>query len=413
MKEKDESNSLISKFSGVEIKKHILKKRIIRHLYYDGFKSVPDITKDTHMSSPTITQLINELIDEQWIKDYGRGESSGGRKPNLYWLRPDSHYLLIIDCGNYQTHIAIYNTINQPIAETTIKLTLVNEQIALDSIIDNAFLLLENSQIDKNKVIGLGIAFPGLVNSEKGINYTHFNFSDKPISDILQKRFGFPVFIENDAKAMALGEYQFGLAKGHKNALSITIDWGIGLGMILDGKLFHGTSGFAGEIGHIQMKPDGDLCICGKLGCLETVASASALTRKAKGAISNGRMSLLTPLAEKNIELIDASAIINAAKHGDDFAIDLLSEVGKELGKGLSVAIQIINPEIIILGGQIAEAEQFIITPIQQMLNKLCMSQMRNDANIVVSELGQNSRMLGMYAFAMENLLDESKGYVL
>ena len=187
--------------------------------------------------------------------------------------------------------------------------------------------------------------------------------------------------------------------------MTINIDWGVGLGIIINGEVFNGASGFAGELGHIQVKPDGMLCHCGKVGCLDTITSAIALIRQAKDGINSGRATILKQIVHGNLDLLETSHIIEAVHAGDEFSIDLLSTVGTELGKGLATAVHLFNPEVIIVGGLLAEAGPFISNPIEQAINKYCLSDFKNPLSIHISKLGAKARLLGTQAYLFDNLI--------
>jgi N-acetylglucosamine repressor len=184
--------------------------------------------------------------------------------------------------------------------------------------------------------------------------------------------------------------------------LVLSMDWGIGMGVILDGKLRSGASGFAGEFGHIPLVDGGALCHCGKRGCLETVASGSAIVRIAKAGIQAGQHTLL----KQHVAYLEPEHVYEAAHHGDQFAINTLAEVGTNLGKGIAILTQLFNPELIILGGAVAQAKQFILPNIQQAINTYCMAQLRERTSLVVSELGKNAVILGSVATVMENIFE-------
>jgi predicted NBD/HSP70 family sugar kinase len=205
----------------------------------------------------------------------------------------------------------------------------------------------------------------------------------------------------------AYGEYVFGAAKGHKNAIVVNWSYGVGLGIIIDGKLYNGTNGFAGELSHIQLVEDGNLCICGKRGCLETVASAYVLEREAKKGIKENRISQLTEQFKNHPEEIKSEDVISAARSGDEFSIHLLHQVGLALGKGLSVTLQLLNPDIIVLGGPVSAANQFVLTSIQQSLNKFCLEQIYSNTRIVVSEIWEQSGLLGVTAMMYQKLFSD------
>jgi len=177
--------------------------------------------------------------------------------------------------------------------------------------------------------------------------------------------------------------------------------------MILNGKLYVGNSGFSGEFGHIQVDPEGELCYCGKIGCLETLASGTTMIRKAKKELEEGATSLLRTLAENDLENINSELILEAAQRGDQFAIGLLSNIGEHLGKGIAVLIHIFNPELIIVGGELTKADNYLIDPIQQNLNKYTISKIRRDAQIITSNLGNNAGLMGTVALVMNKVFSQ------
>lgn len=350
---------------------------------------------------------MNELTNKGLIEKQGRGESIGGRKPDLYGIKDDALYVLGIEMGKYKTKMSVFNGVNTNVTGIySFPIQIDNTLETIDKLYNNASELIKNSGINPLKLIAVGISMPGLVDSRKGANYTYLNFRDKTVKDILQAKFKLPVFIENDAKAVALAEYRFGQAKGKRDVLSIFWDWGIGLGLILDGKLYRGTHGFAGEFSHIPMVEDGILCQCGKQGCLETVASGFALSRLAIDGIRLGKTSIAHYLPEEDLDKIEARLVVDAATKGDQYAINILAEIGYNLGKGLAILIQLFNPEMVILGGRIAEAGEYITTPIQQSLNTYCMRQLKEPSSVVVSDLGQNVGIMGPVAVVMENIFE-------
>jgi len=393
----------------IDRKKHLQKIKIIKHLYVKGAKTNTDICTRFNISSPTSMGLLNELIAEGLVEKQGRGKSVGGRKPDLYGLKDNSLFVLSIDMERFKTRIAIFDNNNNNITGIyTYNFQITKDLSAVEQLYTYASDLIASSGINQDKLMGIGISMPGLVAAGAGSNYTYLRTQqgDESLQQILEKKFEKPVYIQNDVKSATLAEYRFGLAHNKKDVLVISMDWGIGLGIIMDGKLRSGTSGFAGEFGHIPLVEDGTLCSCGKRGCLETVASGIALARMAKDGIKSGQSSLLNKLSDQEIEQIEPSVIIDAANQGDQYAISILAETGINLGKGIAILIQLFNPELIILGGKIAEAEQYITIPIQQSINTYCMTQLRETTSIALSELGKNAGIMGSVATVMENIFE-------
>ena len=374
------------------------KIRILKSLFESGSASINHICTAVQLSAPTVLQLLSELIDSGHVEKKGIGDSSGGRRPDLFGLVAGTFYVLCIDIELFMVRIAILDNTFTPIDNpVTISYTLSKNREPFQNVLKQAQSILEKSKIPKEKLAGISIALPGLTNSNSGISYSYLTSNNdiQTLRDYCSSFFGFPVTIQNDVKAAALSELRCGKAIGRKNVLVLLMDWGVGLGIIMDGKVRKGASGFSGEIGHIPFEDNGTLCYCGKHGCLETIASGMALARMAKAGIEAGQNSILKELSNQELEKIEPRLVVEAANKGDLYAIKLLSNIGSNMGKSISTLIQIFNPELVILEGRIAGAGEYITIPMLQSINTYCMLQIREKAEIVSSELGENANLLG------------------
>jgi len=400
----DEENDM----NVVELKNNFQKRKIIKNLFLYGAMTNTDLGKFVKLSTPKIISLLNELKAEGLVEELGQGNSSGGRRPNLYGNKEDAFYIIGISINLYKTSVSIFNAKNQKVTDDHIlTLTISHGTSIIDPIVDFTENVIREKQIPREKILGIGIEMPGMVDSETGINKTYM-VSPEPVAEIFQKKFGIEVFIENDAKTRAFAELRFGLAHARKNVLAVHLDWGIGLGIIVNGKLYKGRDGFAGEFGHLPMVDNGLLCRCGKQGCLETIASGTAIARMAKEGMETGRSSFLVGLNDSDKENIEIRKVVQAATMGDQYSITILANVGHWLGKGLAYLIQIFNPELIILGGQMSEANQFILPPIQQSIQIFCIPELGNEIEIRVSELGSQAGIQGVAALVLEHILDKN-----
>lgn len=387
------------------LKKVSLKKMIIEAIYHQGSKSIPELSRSIQMSTPTITRAIDELVSEKLIIEEGIGASSGGRRPNLYGINPNSRYVLGIDINRYFVRMCLFNLLNKPAAEIKVLNDgLETTKDILKVIYEGAMDMIKSSGIDKAKILGVGIALPGLIDIRTGISYSYLHSDDKPAAALFEELFHLPVFVEHDTRTMALGEQAFGLAKGKQNVICLNIGSGISIGLILNGQLYRGNSGFAGEFGHMQVDPDGKLCDCGKIGCLETLASVTAMIRKAKKELEGGANSIILKIVDNNLNRISSDVILEAAQMGDQFAIGLLAQIGEHLGKGIAVLLHLFNPELIIIGGELSKADNYLTDPIQQNLNQYTIAKIRKDAQIINSELGENAGIMGTIPLVMDNM---------
>ncbi len=396
------------KLVGGELKKYRQKKMVLNLLYKNGELSGSKVSTGIGVSLPTALTTLNELVDLNLVEIRGVGMSSGGRKPVLFGLRKDSVFVIACELGRYKGKMTIYNGNNQHITPVINFDVHIDEPELADKIYDNALILIEKYQIDENKIYGLGVTMPGLIDEQQGINFTIKNKEYQNIKERLESKFDGLVYVNNDARMQAYGEFIFGTAKGYNNAIIVNWSWGIGLGVILNGKLYNGSTGFAGELSHIKVVEEGDLCICGKSGCLETVASANVLLKNAVSGINSGRVSQLTQKYKNKIDSLKFEDIIEAAKSGDEFSISLLTQIGLALGKGLSFVIQLLNPNVIVLGGPISRANQYVLTPIQQSLNKYCLEQIYSNTKILVSKNWEQSGLLGLTAMMFQKIFSDS-----
>jgi len=331
----------------------------------------------------------------------------GGRRPNLYGLRKDALYVLSINIGNYVTRMALFDSNNKKATSIReLPLELKNDISIINRIYEFALDMIKESGVEESRILGVGIDMPGLVEAEKGINHTILHF-DRPLRELFAEKFNKPIVIENDTQSKALAEFRFGKAIGQQNVLVLHIGWGIGLGMILNGKPYNGARGFSGEFAHIPMTDErGYLCSCGKRGCLETVTSGAALTRLATEAIERGEMTLIKEMAHNKTENITPDLILKAAQKDDQFAISIISKIGFDLGKGIASLVQILNPEMIILGGPLSNAGSYLTTSIEQALQQYTFAIIREGMELVISELGNNANLLGNVINVMESLLE-------
>lgn len=398
-----------SQSQGVELKKVAHKKQILRILYFRGPLSNSELSKVIKLSTPKINSLLIELIEDGLVEDLGRGDSSGGRRPNIYGLVEDGFYVAGITINTNRTIISVFNSNNKEVnGPHYFPIKMQADFNIFRQVNEKLEEVLHQINIDKKKLLVVGIELPGLINQKQGINKTYFPHI-KNLTKELGKIFQMPLYFSHDSKLRAFAEQHFGLAKNKKNVLMLQADWGLGLGIIINGKLYSGKSGYSGEFGHLPIADNGILCNCGKQGCLETIVSANAIARVAQEGIKNGASSLISDLVSNNLNKIDISIVIEAANKGDQFAISIFTDVGHWLGKGIVFLIQIFNPELIVLGGRVAEASQFISAPIQQAINTFCNRDISNDTEILFSELGQKAGTIGAAAYALEKMAAVNK----
>lgn len=405
-----ENAATIKKMTKIERKNYGHKLKLIKAVIENQGMTFASICRELKISSPKTLELINDLMETGIIEQNEKANSIGGRKPVLNKLRNSILNVLCIEIELFKVRFTVLDNNNNKTYEVKSYPFLLSKSqsslIELINIIDGYVI---DQGISWDMLIGIGISMPGLVHDKEGRNYTYMvNENDSTsIKVLLSEHFNKPVLIINDVKSTATAELNFGLAKQKKDVLVILMDWGIGLGIIMDGKLRNGSSGFSGEMGHMPFVEDGSLCYCGKKGCLETVASGIALARLAQKGILSGKESLLNGLSDQYIDKIEPQLVIDAANQGDQYAINILSSLGEKLGKGIAILIQLFNPELIILGGKIAEAKQYITIPIQQSINTYCMTPLRDGVTVKLSELAADAGAMGVSRMFLEQFFNE------
>lgn len=389
-------------------KKNYFKTLALREFYFSGKLSSTDLSERIGKSIPSVMKLIDELIDEGTIIDSGYAPSSGGRRPATYTVKPDAIYVLSVAMDQMVTRIALMDINNNPITPVEkVELPLTNNPEAIALLAQKMADVIKRSGIDKRKIIGAGIGMPGFIDFNKGINYSFLQAGEKTVTQYLTDQLDIPVYIDNDSSLIALAEFRFGAARQKKNAVVVNIGWGIGLGMILNGELFRGHNGFAGEFSHIPLFNNNKLCSCGKSGCLETEASLQIVIEKAAAGLQTGRRSALGEQYPSGHAEADWEAIVHAALKGDRFVIELLSVTGYDIGKAIAILIHLMNPESVILSGRGAAAGKVWHAPVQQALNEHSIPRLAANTTLAISTLGYHAELIGSVALVMENRVKE------
>lgn len=382
-----------------------IKRDILRHCIKKDCFSISDLSKELNISVPTITKLVGELKDDGFVKDEGKLGTSGGRRPSIYGLDPDAGYFLGIDVARHHFHIAVTNFKGELIHFIQdIEFVLQANQESFQSM--GRLIKDEVTRIGVPwiKVLGCGISLSGRVNPEKGYSLTYFVSDDIPLTEQFQKELHVPVTIENDSRAMTYGEYMSLGKEADKNMIFINLGWGLGMGMILDGELYYGKSGFSGEIGHFPLLSNDIICRCGKVGCLETGASGSALHRMIVEKLKQGRKSSLSKSFEKKGE-IELEEILQAIREEDVLAIEGIGEIGETLGRGIAGIINIFNPGLVVVGGRLIVGNDYLMLPIRTAVNKLSLSRVSSDTKIKLSTLDRKAAGIGNCLLSRSKLL--------
>jgi len=270
--------------------------------------------------------------------------------------------------------------------------------------LDSARAVIDEGGVEASQVAAVGIGAPGPIDMAAGVVVAPPNlhgWDRVPLKQLIESGMGITTYLENDANAAALGEHRFGAGRGVDHMIYVVVGTGVGGGLILDGRLYHGASGMAGEIGHIVVKPDGPVCACGRRGCLEALTSGPSIARQARERIAQGAQTLITELAEGDESRVTAKLVAQAADQGDETAESVLAEAMHYLGLGMASVVHMLNPQLIVFGGGVANLGERMFGPVRQVIAEFAFAEAAEVVRVAPAELGSNAGVLGAAAAAL------------
>jgi glucokinase len=313
-----------------------------------------------------------------------------------------------IDLGGTKTLTAVVDPQGEMLSSDESMTPAAEERETLiESILNSAHRALQQANIIISEISAIGIGAAGISNPEAGILFSSPNLPrlrNVLLRDIMQERLGKKTFLINDASAAALGEFHFGAARSARSFIYITLGTGIGGGIVIDGKIYTGAIGAAGEVGHMTIDDNGPICNCGNRGCWETLASGTALAREARKRIEKGVRTSILEYAGGDIERVTAQAIHSAAQQGDSLAKELIARTGYYVGVGLANLINIFNPELIVIGGGLSSIGDMLLKPAFKEAGERAFKEAFQAVRFASAGLGRNSTVLGAAAFARQEM---------
>ena len=389
---------------GLSHKNNLIKRNIIAYMATNGEVTLAELTKELKISIPTMTKLVQELEDEDIVSDLGKVETAGGRRPNVYGLTCSTLYFAGVHVGRDSMTCVITDIHNNLVCESVYDdFELTDREQCLETICLNTNKFLDECGCDRSKILGVGVCIVGRVNTSEGRSFHYFTSFEESLREIIERRVGLRVLVENDTRARCYAEYHFSRSKTESNVIYLHLGLGVAIGIVSDGKLYYGKNGFAGEFGHIPFFDNEKICFCGKKGCLETEVSGIAIEEKMNELVRNGANTILRKRYEAK-EQIHINDIVNAACNDDNLSIELIEEAGEKVGKAVAFLINIFNSESVIVGGNLAAAGDYIMLPLKSATNKYSLSLVYKDTKFRVSKLGANANAWGV-AMLMRNLV--------
>jgi predicted NBD/HSP70 family sugar kinase len=399
------STSLTSDLTGVPYKIRTRKRSIISEMSVKEEITINEIADHLNISVPTATELMFDLVKEGLVIDTGKKSEGVGRKAAIFSLASDCCYFLGVEIKKYKINIGLMAFDKSMVASSLdIPFPFLDTRESLEAIIKYIKEFLQTQDIPKEKILGLGVSISGRINVKTGQILTIYHFADAPIKGILEESLGLPVYMDNDSRTLAYGEYHFGQAGVERNSLILNLDYGVALGIFVNGKPVYGASGYAGELGHIPIFNNEKICFCGKKGCLETEASGTALITYINQKMREGSNSSLQPIFDEK-GYLEIEDIVEAVKKGDNLAIEGITSIGDKLGRGLAVAINLFNPELIILAGTLSAVGELLLLPVKTSIFQHSLSLVNVDTRVALSKINEGAGLPGCCLLVRDKIL--------
>ncbi len=379
------------------------KRLIFKTIYDQGEVSRVDIARQTSLTRTTVSSNVSELIDEGLVQEVGFGTSVGGKPPTLLSLVDDARHVIGLDLSSSQLRGALVNLRGVVRHQVSVPLAGRQGSAALE-LVDQ---LIESLVAKTNQpLLGIGIGAPGIIDAAQGTvrQAVNLDWYDVPLRERLAKRYRLPVYVANDSHVAAIAEYTFGQHKQAPNLAVVKVGRGIGMGIVLNGQLFYGDGGGAGEIGHIVVVDNGTLCRCGNFGCLETIASSRAIVDQARMSARYEARSSLNQ-TEVSLDDLELEHVIAAWRAGDPTIAPIVSNAGRSLGIALAYIVGALNIRHIIITGTVAAFDQALLEPLRAQLDRRALRTLVEQTQIERSTLGQDIVILGAAALLLAHEL--------
>jgi glucokinase-like ROK family protein len=389
-------------------------KRLILDLirFSAGGITRAEIARQMGLTRAAVTAIVNDILQEQLVRETDHSSIRGGRRPILLEINPECGHVAGIDMG--ATHLGILFTdfAGRVIYDVEIPFMIdQGPELCMPQVLDHFRQVLGTIDLSLKDILAVGIGVPGPVVAEVGaVSAPPImpGWDKYPIRAHFQEVWNCPVSINNDAELGALGEWAYGAGRGESNLAYIKVGSGVGAGLLLDGRIYRGATGCAGEIGHVTILDGGPLCSCGNTGCLEALAGGRAIARKAREAIHADKRTILTKV--QDVESITAKDVAQAARLGDFLSQQILADAGRYLGIAIASLVNLINPSIVVVGGGVAHMGDLLLEPIRQTLRERSLRSAAEAVRVTTALLGRRSTSMGAVLQALnlatQNLVD-------
>ena len=364
----------------------------------------------TGLNRGTVSNIVNALIDEGLVSETDQEASKVGRPGISLGLRPDGGAVIGIEIDVDYIIIILTNFVAEILWETRVEIAPTQSQTSIiahaERLVEQALAIAEQQGL---RPLGIGIGLPGLINLGRGelIIAPNLNWRNVPLRLMWNQRFRLPIYIENEANLAALGEYYFGIARGFDNFVYLSSGIGLGGGVMIDGNLFRGGHGYAGEIGHIQRDPHGEKCSCGRIGCWETQVGPRAVLRRVKNELQVHSDQVLLDACQGDFNNLTFEMVVKFALQGNDICHQAIEHVATYLGEGIADLVNVFNPELIVIGGAFSLGKDILQPIIEKIIFSNALQPSVDSLRIAFSERGANACAFGAVAIVLDDILRE------
>lgn len=390
-----------AQIGNVDLVKQLNGAAVYRLIDQQGPISRIQIAEQSQLAPASVTKITRQLIERGLIKEVDQQASTGGRRAISIITETRSFQAIGVRLGRYDATLTLFDLSARALEERHYPLPERRQEALETALLAAIEDFLTHCQRKIRELIAISVILPGLVDPESGVvrYMPHIEVDNWPLVETLEKRFGFACFVGHDIRSLALAEHYFGATRDCEDSILVRVHRGTGAGILSGGQIFIGRNGNVGEIGHIQVDPLGERCHCGNFGCLETIAANAAIEQRVRQLLSQGYQSRLTP---DNCRIQD---ICRAANRGDPLACEVLELVGRHLGKAIAIAINLFNPQKVVIAGEVMEAEKILLPAIERCVNTQALEAFRRHLPVVRSHLDDRSA-IGAFALVKRAMLN-------
>ncbi len=390
-----------TQIGNVDLVKQLNSAAVYRLIDQAGPISRIQIAELSHLAPASVTKITRQLLERGLIKEVDQQASTGGRRAISIITETRLFQAIGVRLGRHDATLTLFDLSARTLAEEHFSLPERTQETLQEALLKSLATFISNNQRKIRELIAISVILPGLVEPETGVvrYMPHIPVNEWPLVSVLEKKFNITCFVGHDIRSLALAEHYFGATRDCDDAILVRVHRGTGAGIISNGQIFIGRNGNVGEIGHIQVDPLGERCHCGNFGCLETIAANAAIESRVRQRLAQGYPSRLT------IDDCNIASICKAANKGDTLATEVIEHVGRQLGKAIAIAINLFNPQKVVIAGELVEAEKVLMPVIQGCINTQALNAFRTKLPVVRSQLNDRSA-IGAFALVKRAMLN-------